>query len=92
MLDRFHNPRVLLAKLIAGADGRFTTTVDPNGHFKPGPFTLVVVSAGVDLAQATIRVTTAPSIAPERLTTTPKGVHWGCASRRAAKASRWGSQ
>jgi acyl-CoA thioesterase I len=73
VIDRFHNARVQLANLTAGADGRFATTAGPNGHYKPGPFTLVVVSAGVDLAQATIRVTDAPSIAPERLTTTPLG-------------------
>jgi hypothetical protein len=73
VLDRFHNARVHLANLTAGADGRFTTTTGPNGHYKPGPFTLVIVSAGVDLVQATIRVTDAPSIAPEHLTTTPHG-------------------
>ena len=71
-LSYFHNARVQLANMTAGPDGRFTTTLGPTGALPPGPQTLVVVSAGVDLARATIRFTTAPSIAPERLTVTPR--------------------
>jgi hypothetical protein len=72
VLSNFHNARVLLATMTAGADGRFTTTVGPTGAFLPGRWALVVVSAGSDLARATIRFTTAPSLAPERLTITPR--------------------
>jgi hypothetical protein len=71
VLSNFHNARVQLANMTAGADGRFTTTLGPTGAFLPGPQTLVVVSAGSDLARATIRFTTL-SIAPERLTITPR--------------------
>lgn len=70
VLGSFQNARVKLADVTAGPDGSFTTTVGANSAFQPGPFPLVVVSGGVDLAQATITVTDA-SIAPERLTITP---------------------
>ena len=72
VLANFHNARVQLANMTAGANGRFTTSVGPTGAFMPGLQTLVVVSVGGDLARATIRFTTAPSIAPERLTITPR--------------------
>ena len=71
VLGIFNNARVKLADITVGADGTFTTTAGPNGASQPGPFPLVVVSGGVDLAQGNITVTDAPSIAPERLVITP---------------------
>lgn len=70
VLSYFNNAWVKLADITSGADGSFTTTAGPNGATRPGPFPLVVASAGVDLAQGTITVTDA-SIATERLTITP---------------------
>lgn len=70
VLDLFNNARVKLADFTAGADGGFTTTVDTTGAWMPGDGPLIVVSGGVDLAQAAITVTDA-SIATERLTITP---------------------
>lgn len=63
--------RVELAALTAGADGGFTLTTRVPGFYQPGPFIVVAVSNGADLARASITVTTAPSIAPETLTVTP---------------------
>ncbi len=66
----FQNARVKMADVTAGADGGFTTTVDMTGASRPGAYPLIVVSGGVDLAQAAITVTDA-SIVTERLTITP---------------------
>jgi len=71
VLSNFQNARVKLADLTVGPDGTFVTTVYMAGPRMPRPYPLVVVSGGVDLAQATLTVTDAPSIAPERLTVTP---------------------
>lgn len=70
VLVTFNNARVKLADITVGVDGSFTTTAGPSGISLPGPFPLVVVSNGVDLARGSITVTDA-SIAPERLTITP---------------------
>ncbi len=71
VLPQFGGARVKLADLVAGADGGFTAAVRLVGTIRPGPTPLVVVGGGVDLAQATLTVTDAPSIATERLAVTP---------------------
>jgi len=70
-LPQFGGARVKLADLTAGADGGFTTTARLVGTIRPGPTPLAVVGDGADLAQATLTVTDAPSIAPERLAVAP---------------------
>jgi hypothetical protein len=73
VIDAFAGARVKLADLTAGADGGVMTTVRVPGQYPSNTFTLVITAApdGADLAQATIALTDAPSIAPERLTVTP---------------------
>lgn len=70
-LAQLGGARAKVADLTAAPDGGFTTTVRLPGGFRPGPTPVVVVGGGVDLAQATLTVTDAPSIAPERLAVTP---------------------
>jgi hypothetical protein len=71
VLTNFQNARAKLADLAVGADGGFTTALATTNVWMPGPFVLVAVANGVDLAQATFTVTTAPSIATEQLMVTP---------------------
>jgi len=71
VLAEFGGARVKLADLAAGADGGFAATVRLDGTIRPGPTPLVVGGGGADLAQATLTVTDAPSIAPERLAVAP---------------------
>ena len=65
--------RVRLAAITAGADGGFTTTFRVAGFYPAAPLPLVVVSIseGAELARATVTVTDAPSVAPEKLTVAP---------------------
>ncbi len=65
--------RVKLADITAGADGGFTASFRVASFFPPGPLPLVVVSVpgGAELAQATVTVTNAPSVATEKLTVSP---------------------
>jgi len=69
----FGNARIKLADLTAGADGGFTTTTRVPGYHPTTEhsFPIVIVGAGADLAQASVAVTDAPSIAPETLTVAP---------------------
>ena len=71
VLPYFNDARVKMADLTAGATGGFATTIRLNGFTPPAAHTVVVTGAGSDLAQATLTVTDAPSIAPERLAVTP---------------------
>lgn len=72
VLDNFSGARVKLADLTAGADGGIKTTVRVPGFYPTNTFMLAITSTdGADLAQATVPLTDAPSIAPERLTVAP---------------------
>jgi hypothetical protein len=69
----FGSARIKLADLTAGVDGGFTTTTRVPGYHPSTEhsFPIVIVGAGADLAQASVAVTDAPSIAPETLTVAP---------------------
>ena len=64
-----------LANFAAGADGGFTVTFRVAGFFPPGslPLTIVSIPGEAALAQATVTVTNAPSVAPEKMTLSPNG-------------------
>ncbi len=70
-LPQFAGARVRMADLVAGADGTFATTIRLNGFGEPVVLPVIVGGGGTDLAQATLTLTAAPAIAPERVTVTP---------------------
>jgi len=71
VIPYFNDARVKITAVTAGADGAFSVATRVPGYYSPGPWVVVVVGAGGDLARASITVTEAPSVAPERLTVTP---------------------
>ncbi len=70
-IPQFNNARVQMADLTADAAGGFTTTIRLNGFGEPVVLPVLVTGGGADLAQATLTVTDAPAIAPERVTVAP---------------------
>ncbi len=71
VIPYFNDARVQITAVTAGADGAFSVATRVPGYYSPGPWVVVVVGAGGDLARASITVTAAPSVASERLTVMP---------------------